>query len=202
MKGKAWTLRKIQSYPEQSEECSRQKNVPGNVMPKDGEELDRLQKLKDQWGWSLAREESEPRFWNKCRSWEDVNSEGISRQWAVRWHDMTLATKYRMDCRKVRMEAGRVSIWQLSRKEVMVIGTWGGGRRDGKKQVHFGGGTLLSSYNIAVGCGGKHLITDDSLLYGLDDHVSNEAKGGQLWEGGTRNIKKTYFRNKILLVIW
>lgn len=36
---------------------------------------------------------------------------------------MTLATKYRMDCRKVRMEAGRVSIWQLSRKEVMVIGT-------------------------------------------------------------------------------
>lgn len=73
------------------------------------------------------------------------------------------------------MEAGRVSIWQLSRKEVMVIGTRGSGRRDGNKLVHFGGDTLLSLYNVAVECGGKHLITEDSLLYGLDNHVSNEA---------------------------
>lgn len=153
--------------------------------------IDRLQKLKDQRGWSLATERRvnqddaggvvRSQIMGGCEFQGKslkMLSEGISRQWAVRWHDMTLATKY-------RMEAGRVSIWQLSRKEVMVIGTpWGSGRRDGKKLVHFGSDTLLSLYNIAVECGGKHLITDDSLLYGLDNHVSNEAVYWKVDNGG------------------
>lgn len=53
------------------------------------------------------------------------------------------------------MEAGRQSIWQLSRKEVMVVGTLSGGT------IYFGGSTVVSSYNIAVEYGRKHLITDD-----------------------------------------
>lgn len=57
----------------------------------------------------------------------------------------------------------------------MVVETWGGGSRDGKKQVHFGGGTPLSLYDIVVARGRKHLITDDSLLYRLDNHVSDKA---------------------------
>lgn len=36
-----------------------------------------------------------------------------------------------------------------------------GGRRNGRKWVYFGGSSCVF-LNIAVGCGGKHLITDDS----------------------------------------
>lgn len=84
----------------------------------------------------------------------------------------------------------------------MVVETWGGSSRDGKKQVHFGGGTFLSSYDIVVACGRKHLITDDSLLYCLDNHVSDKAiywKVDNYGWGGTGNIINTHLRNKISL---
>lgn len=48
------------------------------------------------------------------------------------------------------METERQSMQQLSRKEVMVVETLCGCRRDGKRCVSFGGSTVLSSYNIAL----------------------------------------------------
>lgn len=50
-----------------------------------------------------------------------------------------------------------------------------GCQRDSKRWLSFGGGTVLSPFNIALRFRGKHFITDDFSLYGLVNHISDEA---------------------------